>query len=124
LSSLIPPALLLFWSGIAATALTGLVAAPLVGERFASIALSPRVPVSGRALWQGLIAYPAAYALGFMALGEANLLTGVVLGAMHAALLALLALRTGGRELVRASVTRMLLLVAYGGVLGFAFVTP
>lgn len=124
LTSFIPPALLLFWSAIAATALTGLVAAPLVGERFASIALAPRAPVAGRALWQGLVAYPLAYALGFKALGEANLITGLLLGSMHAALLALLAFRSGGRELVRASVTRMLLLVVYGGVLGFAFVMP
>jgi len=123
LSTLLPPVLLLCWSGIAATTLTGLVAAPLLGEPFASFALGPRRPSTAGALWLGLALYPLAYALGFAALGKATIITGAVLGLAHAAVLAILALRLGGRALVAASTRRMLLCVCYGAVLGFAVVT-
>jgi hypothetical protein len=124
LSALLPSALLLFWSGIAATAVAGLVAAPLVGERLASIALASRNPGTGRALWLGLAAYPLSYGLGFTLMNEASLVTGALLGTAHAAIFGLLALRNGGSQLLRATRSRMLLCLVYGVVLGFAFVVP
>lgn len=124
MSALLPAALLLFWSGIAATAVTGLVAAPLIGERFASLAPPTRRPREGRAIWLGLAIYPLCYALGFALLREANLLTGAVLGLAHATVFGLLAVRLGGRQALRDNATRLLLCVIYGVVLGFAFVAP
>ena len=124
LSALLAPALLLFWSGIAATAFTGLVAAPLLGTRLADLALAPRRPATGRALALGLAGYPLAYGLAFAAAGTASLATGTLFGTAHAALLALLSLRHGGRSLLRANGARLLLCVLYGAMLGFAFVTP
>ena len=124
LSALLPALLLLCWSGIAATAITGFIAAPLLGQPFAGLALSARTTSTARALWHGAVLYPLAYGLGFAALGQATVITGAALGTLHAALLALLTLRRGGGQLLRASLPRMLLFAIYGSVLGFAFVTP
>jgi hypothetical protein len=124
LSALLLTALLLLWSGIAATAVTGLVAAPFFGEKPAAIALNGQPQASGGALLLGLAVYPLCYALGFATLGEASLATGALLGTAHAAVLGLLALRRGGRKRLHATRARMLLCVLYGAMLGFAFVTP
>ncbi|NJD11429.1 MAG: hypothetical protein FIB01_13655 [Gemmatimonadetes bacterium] len=120
----LPAVLLLLWSGIAATTLAGLVAAPLLRLPFAAIALAPRQPTTGRALWLGLGAYPLAYGVAFTIVGEATIGSGALAGLAHAALLGLLALRHGGWRLAAASTRRMGLCGLYGAVLGFAFVMP
>jgi hypothetical protein len=123
-SSYVPVVLLLAWSALAATALSGLVLAPLLGRPAAALALTPRHPTFAAALLLGLAGYPVAYALGFFALGEASLVTGTLLGIAHASLATILFLRAGGRDLVRDNATRLLLYVCYGALLGFAFLTP
>jgi hypothetical protein len=124
LTAFLPAALLLAWSAIAATAATAFVAAPLLGHSPSALALSPTRPRTGRALLLGLLGYPLVYALGFAVLGEANLLTGTLLGLGHALIVALTLLRNGGSMLLRENATRLLLFVGYGAVLGFAFLVP
>lgn len=124
MSNFLPAALLLAWSAIAATAVTSLVAAPLLGQPAAALGLAPRHPSTARTILLGLVGYPIIYALGFAVLGEANIITGTLLGAGHALIVAIVLLRHGGSFLLRDSLTRLPLFVIYGALLGFAFLIP
>lgn len=123
-STLLPPALLLLWSGAAATLVAALVLAPLLGESAGAIALAPRRASLPQALLLGLLVLPLLYGMLLSLIGEANLVTGAILGSMHAALLALRSVRLGGRDLLRENTNRLLLCIAYGALLGFTYVTP
>jgi hypothetical protein len=124
LTALLPAALVLAWSAVAATAFTALVAAPLLGQPVAALALAPRRPATAHALLLALLVYPPCYALGFAILGEANLFTGLLLAALHALVLAALSFRAGGAELIRDNAARLGLCLLYGAVLGFTFLLP
>lgn len=124
MSALLPPTLLLLWSGLAATLLASLVLAPLAGVSAASLSPAPTQPRLPSALLLGTFVLPFLYAIGFGLLSEANLLTGALLGVVHAGLLGARSFLTGGRDLLRRNGRRMLLWVAYGALLGFAYTVP
>jgi hypothetical protein len=123
-SALLPPALLLLWSGLAATLLSGLVLAPLLGESTAGLGLAPTRARLPAALLLGLLVLPVFYALGFLLLRNANLITGALLGILHALVLAARSLVQGGGPLLRQNGRRLVLCIVYGALLGFAYTMP
>jgi hypothetical protein len=122
-STLLPAALLLLWSGAAATLVASLVLAPLLGESAGALAVAPR-PSQPQAMLFGLLVLPLLYGVVLSLIHEANLVTGAILGSVHAAVLALRSVRYGGRDLLRENTNRCLLCIAYGALLGFTYVTP
>lgn len=124
MSALLPPTLLLLWSGLAATLFASLVLAPLAGVAAASLSPAPAQPRLLTALLLGTFVLPFLYAIGFGLLSEASLLTGALLGVVHSALLGARSFLTGGRDMLRRNGRRMLLWVAYGTLLGFAYTVP
>ena len=123
-SALLPPLLLLLWSGAVATLVTSFVLAPLLGEPHGAIALAPQHPRLGQAALLGLLVLPLLFGAAFAIIHEANLLTGLALGSLHAAALAARSVRSGGQDLLRDNRNRLLLCLAYGALLGFTYVTP
>ena len=124
MSALLPPLLLLLWSGLAATLVTTLVLAPLFGVSAAALSPAPARPRVLSALLAGTLALPLVYALGFALLREASLLTGTLLGGVLALGLVGRSVAAGGRELLRENGRRGLIWVAYGTLLGFVHTIP
>lgn len=124
MSALLPPALLLLWSGIAATLLAAFVIAPMLGESAAALGWSTTAPTRGQGLLFGLLLLPVIYLIAFSLMHEANLINGALLGALHAVALGVRSHRHGGTELLRENGNRLILCIAYGALLGFAYVTP
>ncbi|MGH7464614.1 MAG: hypothetical protein ACREK1_05520 [Longimicrobiales bacterium] len=122
---IMPAWLLLLWSGLAAACVAALTATLIGGVRVASWSLAP-VPRSRShgAAWSigaGMFAYPLVYGIAFELLHRADLRTGFMLGAVHAAVMFAAARRRGSmRAALRAAAAHLV----YGGVIAFLYVTP
>lgn len=122
---IMPAWLLLLWSGLAAAGAAALVARTIGGVRRApwSLAPIPRSRAHGAAwcLAAGLIVYPLLYGIAFEFLHRADVATGLILGALHGAIMFAIARRGGP---VRAALRVALAHVVYGAVIAFLYITP
>lgn len=122
---IVPAWLLLIWSGLAAASAAAMVAPAIGGVPVASwsLAPAPRSRFHG-ALWSltaGAVVYPVLYGFLFELLHRADLTTGLILGALHAAVMFALARRDGTtRSALRTAVAHLV----YGAVIAFLYVTP
>lgn len=123
---IMPAWLLLLWSGLAAACAAALIASAIGGVPVASWSLAPlpRSRTHG-AIWSfaaGLLVYPVLYGLVFELLHRADLRTGLILGAIHGAVMFVLARRrrVSGRAGFRITAAHLV----YGAVLAFLYVTP
>jgi len=120
-----PAWLLLIWSGLAAACFAAVAGVLVGGEAAARWSLAP-VPHSRRhgALWSlgaGVLIYPVIYGVAFELMQRADLLTGGVLGLLHAIVIFIIVRRNGStHQAIRAAVVHLM----YGIALGFLYVTP
>lgn len=120
-----PAWLLLIWSGLAAATAAALTAPAIGGVPIASWSLAPmpRSRAHGAA-WSfaaGVIAYPLVYGIVFELLQRADLRTGLILGALHGALMFAVARQRGSlRAAFRAASAHLV----YGTVIAFLYITP
>lgn len=122
---IMPGWLLLIWSGLAAATAVALLAPAIGGVSVApwSLAPVPRSRAHGAA-WSfaaGVIAYPLIYGIAFELLHRADLLTGLILGALHGAIMFLAAHR---RASIRAAFRAASAHLIYGAVIAFLYITP
>lgn len=111
-----PGLLLLLWCGVAATT----VARPIARHTPASADRRARV----LALAADLLAFPLLYAVVFELIGQAHLVNGAVLGAVHGAL-AMSAGYARGTGLDRgAHIRTFLARTLYGAVFAFVYIVP
>lgn len=120
-----PSWILLFWCGCAATCAAALAGSLVGGTTAGSWSLRVRPGTGFRnALGTGMagvVLYPAIYGLVFEAAGRADVITGLVLGLVHAIVVALAAHWAGRSE----GMPRLALMhVVYGVVLALLYVTP
>ena len=122
---IMPAWLLLIWSGLAAASAAALVAPALGGVPVAawSLAPLPRSRAHGIA-WSiaaGMFAYPLLYGIAFELLHRADIRIGLLLGAVHGAIMFLAARRASTtRAALRAASAHLV----YAAVLAFLYVTP
>lgn len=122
---ILPAWLLLIWSGVAAATAVAFLAPAIGGVPVASWSLAP-VPRSRAhgAAWSfgaGVIAYPLLYGIAFELLQRADIRTGLILGALHGALMFAVARQRGT---VRAAVRAASAHLIYGAVIAFLYITP
>lgn len=122
---IMPAWLLLIWSGLAASVAAAAVALAIGGARTASWSLAP-VPRSRThgALWSfaaGVLAYPILYGVIFELLHRADLAIGLSMGALHGAVMFVIARRHGTP---RAALRTALAHVIYAATMAFLYVTP
>lgn len=122
---IMPAWLLLLWSGLAAAGAAALVAYAIGGVRRASwsLAPTPRSRSHGAAwsLLGGMVVYPLLYGVTFELLQRADVITGLILGTIHAAVIFAVARRRGT---IRAALRAAFAHIAYGAVIAFLYITP
>jgi hypothetical protein len=129
LTTLLPVTLpswpLLLWCGTAATCAAATIGALIGGRRPApwSLAPRPRSPSHGLAvtLLAGMFLLPLVYGLAFEVLQQATIVTGLGVGAAHAAG-SVLAARP--RDEPRQAFSSAVVALVYGAAIGFFYITP
>jgi hypothetical protein len=122
---IVPAWLLLIWSGLAAASAAAIAAPAIGGVQVAawSLAPAPRSRLHG-AVWSlaaGAFAYPLIYGAAFELLHRADITAGLILGAIHGAIMFAVARPKGTpRSALRAAFAHLV----YGAVMGFLYITP
>ena len=119
-----PSPLLLLWCGLAATIAAAITGAIAGGTDARSWSLAPHARSRAHALYwclAGILAYPAVYGLIFEALHRADIRIGLLLGAIHAAIMFIAAdPRRSSRNALRVAAAHLV----YGAIIAFLYVTP
>ena len=111
-----PGFLLLLWCGVAAT----VVARPIARHTPAATRGRQRAV----ALLADLLLFPLLYGVVLELIGRADLMTGAILGATHAAVELVVALGRPDRPTADARIRTFLARTLYGIVFGFIYIVP